>query len=448
MKIVIIGGDAAGMSAASQIKRKYPENQVVVYEGTHDVSYSACSMPYSIADPDDDIERLIVRAPEEFRKTGVELHLGHWVGKIDRNAKKISGKNEDQENFSDNYDRLFIATGNRPFMPPVKGLDSYGVLPLKSLEHGRKIDEYLEKNTVKKAVIIGMGYIGLEMGEALHSRNIEVTMFEAGPELIPWLHKDLSDPVKQILNEKNINYHTNTFVTEIEKTEKGLLVKTKENKFETDMVIASMGVVPNSEIAGDAGLELGPSKAIITNTFMQTTDPDIYAAGDCACARHILTGKCVWIPLALTANRGGKTAAKNIVGEKDEFPGILGTAVFKVFDYEIARTGFTLKEAQDAGFDAVETVIKSRSKAHTYPGSEKLYLNIVGDKKTGKLLGLFIVGKEGAARRINTGAVALHAGMKVHDLADVDMAYAPPFSPVWDPVLIAASALDKKMQSE
>ncbi|MGM0418840.1 MAG: FAD-dependent oxidoreductase, partial [Thermodesulfobacteriota bacterium] len=403
MKIVIIGGDAAGMSAASQIKRKYPKNQVVVYEGTHDVSYSACTMPYSIADPDDDIERLIVRAPEEFRKTGIELHLGHWIEKIDRDAKIISGKKENNESFSDSYDRLFIATGNRPFMPPVKGLDSYGVFPLKSLEHGRKIDEYLETNTVKKAVIIGMGYIGLEMGEALHSRNIEVTMFEAGNELIPWLHKDLTAPVKETLDEKNITYFTSTFVTEIEKTEKGLLVKTKEKEFETDMIIACMGVVPNSEIAENAGLELGPSKAISTNTFMQTSDPDIYAAGDCACARHILTGKCVWIPLALTANRGGKTAARNIVGEKDEFPGILGTAVFKVFDYEIARTGFTVQEAEEAGFDPVETIITSKSKAHTYPGSEKLYVNIVGDKKSGKLLGLFIVGKEGAARRINAG---------------------------------------------
>lgn len=446
MKIVIIGGDAAGMSAASQIKRKYPENDVIVLEATGDVSYSACTMPYSIADPDDDIERLIVRAPEEFRKTGIELHLGHFVDTIDRKTKTVSGKNTDGEKFTFTYDKLFIATGNRPFMPPIKGLDLYGVFPLKSLEHGRQIDRYLEENTVKKALIIGMGYIGLEMCEALHTRNIEVTMVEAAPEVLGWLHEDLRNPVKKELDDKQIKYFTDTKVTEIEKSGNSFSVKTADKNFEADMVIASMGVVPNSEIAEKAGLELGPAKAIRTNTFMQTSDPDIYTAGDCACARHIITQKCVWIPLALTANRGGRTAAKNIMGEKSEFPGILGTAVFKVFDYEVARTGFNLNEAKEAGFDPVEVVIKTRSKAHTCRNSQKIYVNMTADKNTGQVLGLFMVGKEGVARRINSGAVALHAGMKASDLAEVDMAYAPPFSPVWDPVILAAGELAKKTE--
>ncbi|MDY0131913.1 MAG: FAD-dependent oxidoreductase [Desulforegulaceae bacterium] len=446
MKILIVGGDAAGMSAASQIKRKYPENHVVVLEATQDVSYSACTMPYSIADPDDDIERLIVRAPKEFRKIGIELHLGHFVDKIDRDKKTVSGRTTKGEEFLFSYDKLFIATGNRPFMPPIKGLDLYGVFPLKSLEHGRQIDKYLEENTVKRAVIIGMGYIGLEMCEALYSRNIEVTMVEAAPEVLGWLHKDLRNPVKKELDDKGIDYFINTKVIEIQKSGSFFTVKTEDKNFETDLVIASMGVVPNSEIAEKAGLELGPSKAIRVNTYMQTSDPDIYTAGDCACARHIITKKCVWIPLALTANRGGRVAAKNIVGEKAEFPGILGTAVFKVFDYEVARTGFNFDEAKESGFDPVEVLITTISKAHTCKNSQKIYVNMIADKKTGQVLGLFMVGKEGVARRINSGAVALHAGMKADELAEVDMAYAPPFSPVWDPVILAAGELVKKLE--
>ena len=446
MKIVIIGGDAAGMSAASRIARKYPDNRIIVLEATKDVSYSACTMPYSIADPDDDINRLIVRTPEQFRDSGIDLRLGHRVKRINREQKTVSGTISNEDEFTISYDKLFIATGNRPFMPEIPGLHHKGVLPLKSLDHGRDIDRYLQQNDVKKAVIIGMGYIGLEMCEALHSRYIDVTMIEASQGLIPWLHKDLASPVEKELYDKNIKWHTGTLVTEIEKKENGLLVKTKNGSFEADMVIASMGVVPNSEIAAEAGLETGPSKAIKINEYMETSDPDIFTAGDCATAIHIVSGKDVWIPLALTANRGGRVAADNIMGNREKFPGILGTAIFKVFDFQVARTGLSFKEALDSEFDPVEVVIKTRSKAHTCKNSRKIYLNMIGDKKTGKLLGLFMVGKEGVARRINSGAVALHSKMQVKDLAEVDMAYAPPFSPVWDPVILAAGELAKAIE--
>lgn len=445
MKIIIIGGDAAGMSAASKIKRKYPNEDVIVLEATQDVSYSACTMPYSIADPDDDIDRLIVRAPEKFRKTGIELHLGHRVNEIDRKNKTVKGTNLDK-GFEFKYDKLFIATGNRPFMPPIPGLDLPGVLPLKSLDDGRKIDKYLEKNRVKKALIIGMGYIGLEMSEALHAWNIEVTMVEAAPDMLLWLHQDLSGHIKDELDKNNIRYFTNTLVEKIEKQNGKLLVHTKNKTFETDLVIASMGVVPNSEFAIEAGLEKGPANSIKTNEFMETNDPHIFAAGDCASAKHIVSKKDVWIPLALTANRGGRVAAQNIMGEKTKFPGILGTAVFKIFDYEVARTGLSMKEALDAGFEPVEKVIKTFSKAHTCKNYEKIHIHIIGDKKTKKVLGLFMVGKEGVARRINSAAVALHASLTAEDLADVDTAYAPPFSPVWDPVILAAGELAKEME--
>jgi len=445
MDIIIIGGDAAGMSAAGRLKRKNKDLNVIVLEATADVSYSACSMPYNIPEKDDDINALIVRKPEKFIELGIDLRLGYRVFKIDRKNKKVEGKNSKSEQFSIHYDKLIIATGTRTFFPDIEGLDSAGVFPLKSLEDGRRIKEFISRNVIKSALIIGMGYIGLEMSESLRKLGIKVMMVEASDMPLPWLHEKLRTLVLQELEKNKVEFHTSTFVKRIEKTDKGLLIGAGDKKFSADMVISAMGVVPNSELAINAGLETGPAKSIKINEFMETKDKDILAAGDCALAIHRVSKKETWIPLALTANRGGRFASDNILGNKKAFPGVLGTAVFKLFDYEIARTGLSMKEAYDAGFDPVKVFIKTESKAHTFKSSEKLYLNMIGDKKSGKLLGLFMVGKEGVARRINSGAMALHAELSVEELSLADLAYAPPFSPVWDPVLLGAKALLKKM---
>lgn len=446
MRFVIIGGDAAGMSAASKAKRNDRHIDVTVLEATGDVSYSACGMPYNIADPSREMDDLVVRTADVFRqKQGIDLRLGHTAAKIDRNEKRVLGHTAGGQEFEIPYDKLLIATGARPRKLNVPGEDLPGVLALKSLDDGRKIKRYLRDHDVKRVLIVGMGYIGLEMAEAFHSRSLETDMVKSRPRLLPYLPQEMADEVAAELHEKGVGMHFGQGVRSIEHKDGSLLVTTDTKEFLVDLVLVGTGVVPNSEIAADAGLELGPGSAVAVDKALRTSDPEIFAAGDCADALHLITGKRVWIPLALRANRAGWAVGDNVTGRSVELPGIVGTAVFKVLDLEVARTGLSIDEARKAGFDAVETVTKSRSRAHAHPGSETIFVNLVAEKKTGKLLGGSMVGKDGVAHRIDAIVVALHAGMTVEDFFQCDMAYAPPFSPVWDPMLTAANQLLKEL---
>jgi NADPH-dependent 2,4-dienoyl-CoA reductase/sulfur reductase-like enzyme len=447
MKFVIIGGDAAGMSAASRAKRNDPSMDVVVLEQTNDVSYSACGMPYNIGDPQRQMDDLVVRKAEVFReKQNIDLRLGRRVERIDREAKTVSGKTSEGESFEVPYDRLLIATGARPIVPNIPGKDLPGVTGLKSLESGRRIKDYLAARKVEHVVIVGMGYIGLEMAEAFGERSLKVEMIEMLPRLLPWMPEEMAQVVQQELEEQGVKLHFGTGASAIEDASPGLAITLDSGeRITTDMVLLAVGVRPNSEIAADAGLELGPNRAIAVDRSLRTSDPDIFAAGDCADAFDIMTGERVWVPLALRANRAGWAVADNVLGNAVELPGIVGTAVFKVFDQQVARTGLSLDRARAAGFDAVENSIKSRSRAHGHPGNATLYVSMVGDKKSGRLLGAQIVGKDGAAHRIDAVVVALHAGMSVADFAQCDMGYAPPFSPVWDALLTAANQLLRRL---
>jgi len=446
MRFVIIGGDAAGMSAASKAKRNDRNIDVTVLEATGDVSYSACGMPYNIADPSREMDDLVVRTADVFRqKQGIDLRLGHTAVKIDRKEKRVLGHTAEGQEFEIPYDKLLIATGARPRKLNVPGEDLPGVLALKSLEDGREIKRYLRDHDVKKVLIVGMGYIGLEMAEAFHSRRLETDMVKSRPRLLPYLPQEMADEVAAELHEKGVGMHFGQGVRSIEHKDGSLLVTTDTKEFLVDLVLVGTGIVPNSEIAADAGLELGPGNAVAVDKALRTSDPEIFAAGDCADAFHLLTGKRVWIPLALRANRAGWAVGDNVTGQNVELPGIVGTAVFKVLDLEVARTGLSIDEARKAGFDAVENATKSRSRAHAHPGSETIFVNLVAEKKTGKLLGGSMVGKDGVAHRIDAVVVALHAGMTVADFFQCDMAYAPPFSPVWDPMLTAANQLLKEL---
>lgn len=445
MKFVIIGGDAAGMSAASRAKRKMPELDIIVLEKTGDVSYSACGMPYNIADPDRSIDDLVVRHADAFRdKQGIDLRTGHEVETINRSAKTLYGKTKDGE-FQIPYDKLLIATGASPITPEIPGIDSPGVMMLKSLEDGRRLKEYINTYRTEKVVIIGMGYIALEMCEALTARDIRVDMVKPGPVFLPWMAPGLSDMVKKEVEHNSVKLHTGMEIKAIRRQQDTLKVECTETTLECQMVIAAVGVNPNSKLAVEAGLDLGPSEAISVDRTLKTSDEDIYAAGDCADAHHIVTEQKAYVPLALRANRAGWAVADNVTGSRTELDGIAGTAVFKVFDLQVARTGLTGKEAAKYGFDPVENVITSNSRAHSHPGVSKIAVHITGDRKSGKLLGMQMVGREGAAHRINAAAVALHQKMTVHAFSQCDMAYAPPFSPVWDPMLTAANQLLKKM---
>jgi NADPH-dependent 2,4-dienoyl-CoA reductase/sulfur reductase-like enzyme len=290
-----------------------------------------------------------------------------------------------------------------------------------------------------------MGYIALEMVEALHGRGIRVDMVKPRPAFIPWLNREMATVVQQEIEDHGVTLHLGREIKGIEASSKGLQVLCGDLTLEGQMVLVAIGVKPNSELARDAGLALGPSGAIAVDRTLRTSDEHIYAAGDCADAFHVVTGERTWIPLALRANRAGWAVADNVTGNRTEIPGIVGTAVFKVFDMQVARTGLSVKEAEGFEFTPVEKVIKSRSRAHAHPGKTDIWVQLVGDKKTGRLLGAQLVGKEGAAHRVNAPAVALHARMTVDAFSRCDLAYAPPFGPTWDPVLTAANQLLKQM---
>ncbi|MCX5881108.1 MAG: FAD-dependent oxidoreductase [Deltaproteobacteria bacterium] len=445
MDFVVIGGDAAGMSAASRAKRNRPDIRVTVIEKTHDVSYSACGMPYNIADPSRPMKDLVVREADVFRKQGIAVLTGHHATRIDRAAKTVSGRTLEGNSFSVSYDALLIATGASAIVPDIPGLALPGVMVLKHLEDGRRIKNFIEDADVKRSVIIGMGYIAMEMCEALRERHIQVSMIKPGPGLLPWMDPQLSRVVQQELESSGVALYPGVRILDIKQGEKGFNVHGEGVDIEADMIIVAVGVKPNSGIAVEAGLETSAHGAISTDSRLRTSDPHIYAAGDCADAFHAVTGQRVWIPLALRANRAGWAVADNVSGKSVSLPGIVGTAVFRVLGLEVARTGLTVQEAVAAGFRPVSGVIQSRSRAHAHPGASQIWVQMVADHETGRLLGVQMVGREGVAHRINAVAVALHNRMTVEDFSRTDLAYAPPFGPVWDPLLTAANQLLKKI---
>jgi NADPH-dependent 2,4-dienoyl-CoA reductase/sulfur reductase-like enzyme len=446
MKFVIIGGDAAGMSAASRARRNLPGLEVTVLEQTQDVSYSACGMPYNIADPDREMDDLVVRHAHVFReKQEIDLRTGHRVEGIDRTAKTVTGRDLKGREFEISYDKLLIATGASPIIPDLPGFDLPGVMALKSLEDGKKIKDFIRSQGVKKVVIIGMGYIALEMCEALREREIEVHMVKPRPIFLPWMNPELASVVKEEVEGHGVGIHLGHKIERIEESGNFLKVICPDSILEGQAILVAIGVRPNSEMAAGAGLELGPSGSIAVDRTLKTTDENIYSAGDCADAYHVVTGQKTWVPLALRANRAGWAVADNVTGKRTELEGIAGSAVFKVFDLQVARTGLSMGEAEKTGFDPVEVAVQTRSRAHAHPGSTTIHAQIVGDRKSGRLLGMQIVGREGAVHRIKAPSVALHCKMTVEAFSQCDLAYAPPFSPTWDPMLTAANQLVKKM---
>ena len=403
-------------------------------------------MPYNVADATRDMDDLIVRPAHVFKeKQDIDVRIEHRAEAIDAARKTVAGRNAAGEPFQIPYDKLLIATGARPVIPDLPGVDSPGVMALKNLDDGRKIKTFMRGRNVKKAVILGMGYIAFEMCEAFRARGIEVEMIKPRPVFILWMNEQLASIVKKEVEANQVRVHLGHPIERIEINAKGLRVTCAGLQLDGDMVLVAVGVRPNSELAEDAGLALGPGKSIAVDRMLRTSHPDIYAAGDCADAYHVVTDQKTWIPLALRANRAGWAVADNVLGERVELQGVAGTAVFKVFDLEVARTGLSVAEARKAGFDPAEVVIQSRTRAHNHPGSSMINVQLVGDKKTGRLLGAQMVGKEGAAHRINAPAVALHAKMSVEEFSQSDLAYAPPFGPSWDPLLTAANQLLKAL---
>jgi NADPH-dependent 2,4-dienoyl-CoA reductase/sulfur reductase-like enzyme len=434
------------MSAASRAKRNRPDLNVTVLEKSADVSYSACGMPYNIADPDRSIEDLVVRRAEVFRdKQGIDLQTGIEATAIDPEARTVSTRDAEGQARRFTYDNLLIATGAAPIKPVIPGIDLPGVMVLKNLAHGRAMKQFIDQWAVQSAVIIGMGYIALEMCEALRERDIAVAMVKPRKTFLPWMEGRLAEQVKTEVESKGVGVHPGQVVQKIEKANGRLAVICTDLTLEADLVIVAIGITPASDLAAAAGLQTSVDGAIAVDARQRTSKKNIYAAGDCADAFHVVTGQRTWIPLALRANRAGWAVADNVCGIDRRLAGVAGSAVFKVFDFQVARTGLNEAEAWNAGLEPASVVIKSRSRAHAHPGASDIWVYMVGDRGSGRLLGVQMVGHDGVAHRLHAPAVALHAHMTVEQFSLSDLAYAPPFGPTWDPMLTAANQLLKKL---
>lgn len=446
-RIVVIGGVAAGMSAASQAKRRAPEAEVVVLERGPHVSYGACGMPYNLLDPARPIEDLVVITPERFRRErGIDVRTGHAATGIDVERRVVHGRDlASGRPYELHYDALVIATGARAVRPPLPGMELPGVFVLRELTDGAAMKRFLAEAAPRRAVIVGAGYVGMEMAEALRARGLEVTVLEKLEELLPGFARPLVDEVAAELGRHGVEAHTGLAVQEIRREGRGLVVATDRGAFPAELVLVSVGVRPNTALAQAAGIVLGASGAIAVDDAQRTSAPAVWAAGDCAEARHLVTARPAWIPLGTTANKQGKVAGANAAGADERFGGIVGSAAFKVFGLEVGRTGLGPADASRSGLDFVTATSTHRSRGHAYPGASTLTTVLVAERGSGRLLGAQLVGAEGVTGRVDVLATALTARMTVSDLEQLDLAYAPPLAPVYDPILVAAGVTAKEL---
>jgi len=470
-RLIVIGGVAAGMSAASSYKRIKPEAEAMVLEKDYFISYGACSLPYFISDDVKDFNQLISLTPNvATEERGIKVLIRHEVFGIDTVTHKVFAKNLDnEEEIELAYDRLVIATGGLPIKPPLPGINLQNIYTIRTLLDGIDIKKYIDEwgsfhicvgspeclyinrfGTGKrqmKAVIVGGGYIGMEMCESLHKRGLEVTVIEKMDRVLGNMDTSITDIVEEKIVAKGVKLFKGTSVEGFAgKDGVATKVLTDRGEFDADIVLLVIGARPNTQLAKDTGIELGVNGAIRVDEYLRTNIADIYAAGDCAEATHMVTGKKTYIPLGTTANKEGRIAGENAAGMKNVFDGILGTAVTKVFDLEVARTGLSPLEAEREGYSFFTSTIKGRSRSSAYPSGKPIIVSFVVDKTSGRLLGAQMVGEEGAAHRIDVLAACLYGKMTIEDVARLDLGYAPPFATVWDPILIAANVALKKLR--
>ncbi len=444
-KLVIIGGDAAGMGAASKVRREHPEREIVVFERGNHTSYAACGMPYYIAGQVESSEELVARSPEVFReKQNIDVRIRHEVLDIDPGSKRVKVRNLSKgEEFWEDWDDLLIATGASAILPDLPGVDAAGVFALSTLQTGIDAFEDMQTHKPSKAVIIGGGYIGIEMAEALLARGMEVTVVDMADQVMSTMDKDMADRIAEVMEKDGIHLYLKEKLRQVDKDTQGRVasVVTDKQTLKADVVFLGMGVKPNSGLAARAGVKLGVRDAIRVNKSLQTSVPHVWAAGDCAESYHLVKSEQAYVPLGTVANKHALVAGINISGGQARFPGVLGTAITKFNQLEIARTGLSEKEAEELGINFIANTIDSPTLSGYFPGTGKMTVKLVAHKDTGRLLGGQIVGMQTAGKRIDTIAAAITAGLTVQQLVDMDLAYAPPFSPVWDPVQTAARTL-------
>lgn len=442
--LVVIGGDAAGMSAASKVRREQPDRPIIVFEKSSYTSYSACGIPYFISETVDKLEDLVIRTPEEFRnKYKIDVRTEHLVLEVDTQKKRVRvlDKTKNEELWQE-YGQLLIATGAKAFCPAIEGNNAPNVFGISTLKSGYNLECYIEEKKPKQAVIIGGGYIGLEMAEALLIRGLKVTLVNRSAEVMNTLDPDMGELVSEAMRKLGVNLLTNEALQSFELAN-GLVnaVVTNRQTIPTDIVVLGMGSEPNTGLLKGSGITLGIKGAVKVNRKQETNAEGVYAAGDCAETFHLVSNKAVYIPLGTTANKTGLVAGTNIAGGESSFPGVVGTAVCKICSYEVARTGLLEKELKKLEVDYVTATTESKTRAHYYPNAKDIVVKLLAEKGTGRLLGGQIIGEEGAAKRIDVIATALTHNLTVQNLVDLDLSYAPPFSPVWDPVQTAARKL-------
>lgn len=447
--LLIIGGDAAGMSAASQARRMDEKISIGVFNKGEHVSYAACGMPYYIGDDVKEHTSLLAVDREKFeKKKNIKVYTGAEITAVKFTEKTVTARHNNENNKSEeefSYNNLVIATGARAVAPPIEGLDSSGVFFLRGLDHGISIKDYVKNSRPGKALIIGAGFIGLEMAEAFTTQGIQTTIVERMECPAMTMSPPVREKISEVLEENKVALHTGITVKKIEEKNNSLQVHTDNRTFDADIVIVSTGVTPNTEFLAGSGLEMTEKGAIIVNEKSETSIKGVYAAGDCATARHLITGRDTYMPLGTTANRQGRVAGLQAAGiETERFPGIVGTQFVKVFKLEVGKTGLNKFEAEKEGIP-VEVVSGTwNSRAGYCPASEKILVIITYNPETRKIIGAEITGKDQAALRVNTLATAITAGMTIDEFAYTDLGYAPPFSPVWDPTVATAQMAVKR----
>ena len=441
MKVIIIGGVAAGMSAAAKFKRLSPNDDVIVYEKGDIVSFGACGLPYYVGGFFEDSQEMIARTPEQFRESGVEIHTKHEVIDVDFSNKKVKVKNLiTDEILEENYDKLMIASGARAIIPPIKNIDLENVVTLKSMDDGDKLRELMAKDEYKKVAIIGAGFIGLEAVEAAKHRGKEVTVIQLQDRVLQEVFdKDITDLLEEELRDKGINLLLSETVVELIGEGKVSKVKTDKREIDADIVILATGVKPNTDFLNCDEIKMIRNGAIVVDKYGRTSVEDVYAAGDCATINSLITDREIYVPLATGANKLGRIVGENLAGQNNSFQGSMASSCIKVMDMEAARTGLSEKEVLNLGFNYKTKFITDMNQTSYYPGRERIYVKLIYDAHTRVILGGQVAGYKDAVQRCNVLAACIYAKMTTEQLGMLDLCYSPPFSRTWDVLNVAGN---------
>jgi NADPH-dependent 2,4-dienoyl-CoA reductase/sulfur reductase-like enzyme len=448
MRIIVIGGVAAGTKAAAKAHRVDPNNEIIIYQDEAEISYSACGLPYVISGVIADERRIIIRQPEDFAKKGIKVFTRHHVTNIDKARQQLTVRNlsNNSEELVD-YDRLILATGACPIVPNIEGISLEGVLTLRNISDLNRFKTLINTMQPKNAVIIGAGYIGLELAESFHELTIKTTIVEKAARILPRFDPEMAQPVHEHLLENRVELILGDGLTKLHgENGRVIAVETESGKMiPADLVVIAIGVKPNVELAKAAGIELGKTGAIAVDSRMETRTPGIFAAGDCCETINRITRTPIWMPLGDIANLQGRVAGENIAGGNAHFPGVFGTAIFKTFNLTVAITGLSEQAALESGFEPLSIVIKGTDRARYYPGRQEYTLKLIADRQNSRLLGSQVVGSGNVDKMIDIAATALLGKLTCADLENADLAYSPPFSPVLSPIIVAAGILKSKM---